>query len=236
MIKEKLKELGIKLVDFANFMEISRPTLDTYIEQYENGIKISKDKYNYIFDNLFKNNFNSKEEFLDCLENYHVLIERDKALGTFELPAQSTDLMISIVDAMKADMSIEMHNEKVYSFINMILRDYRKQAVFIRIAEYFLILNGHCKNTIDDESQKIFLSNFYKFMYDYTQNKLEFNAHYYNMFLKRVDDIKEIISLKEEELKEEIMSKINKEIKVKLDLGISIEDINIDDIFIKLIN
>lgn len=236
MIKEKLKELGIKLVDFANLLEISRPTLDTYIEQYENGIKISKDKYNYIFDNLFKNNFDSKEEFLECLENYHDLIERDKALGTFELPAESTDLMISIVDAMKEDMNLEGYNEKVYSFINMVIRDYRKQEVFTKISEYFLILNGHYEYKEGDEEQKKFLSNFYKFMHEYTQNKLEFKEEYYYKFLKRTDEIRKNVLTKEEELKEEIMSKINKEIKMKLDSGISIEDINIDDIFIKLIN
>lgn len=212
-------------------LEISRPTLDTYIEQYESGIKISKDKYQYIFDNLFKNEFDSKEEFLECLGHYHDLIERDKALGTFELPAESTDLMISIVDAMKEDMDSDGYNEKVYFFINMLIRDYRKQNVFTKIAEYFLMLNGHCEYKEESDEQKIFLSNFYKFMYENTQQKLEFNNEYYQKFLKRTDDIRKNVLTKEEELKEEIMNKINKEIKMKLDLGISIEDI-----FIKLIN
>lgn len=236
MIKEKLKDLGIKVAEFANLLEVSRPTLDNYIEQYENGGKISKDKYQYIFDNLFNNEFDTKEEFLECLQGYHELIERDKALGTFDLSAESTDLMLSIEAAMREDMKSNEYDEKIYSFVNMIIRDYKKQNIFPKIAEYFLVLNGHFEHKEENEDQKIFLSNFYKFMHEYTQHKLDVNIEYYDKFLKRKDEIRKNELKKEEKLKEEIMNKINKEIKLKLDSGISIDNINIEEIFENLVN
>lgn len=39
MIKERLKELEIKITELANYLQISRPTMYKYIEEYDNGNK-----------------------------------------------------------------------------------------------------------------------------------------------------------------------------------------------------
>ena len=48
-IKEKLKEIGIKLSDLARELEVSRPTLNIYIDNFEKGTKIPSEKYQLIF-------------------------------------------------------------------------------------------------------------------------------------------------------------------------------------------
>ena len=57
-IKKKLKdEIKINLSEFAKELEISRPTLNSYIEMFERGEKISSDKHQLIFEKLFLSKF-----------------------------------------------------------------------------------------------------------------------------------------------------------------------------------
>lgn len=44
MIKERLKELDIKITELANYLQISRPTMYKYIELYDIGKKKEVDK------------------------------------------------------------------------------------------------------------------------------------------------------------------------------------------------
>ena len=52
-IKRYLRGIGITQTELANKLHLSRPTLDSYISQYEKTGKLSKKKYELIFDSLF---------------------------------------------------------------------------------------------------------------------------------------------------------------------------------------
>ena len=52
-IKKSLKSLDVKISKLATELGISRPTLDTYIDYFERGIKIPNDVYQSIFEYLF---------------------------------------------------------------------------------------------------------------------------------------------------------------------------------------
>lgn len=39
LLREKIKELDIRIMDLANYMEMSRPTIYKYIEMYETGYR-----------------------------------------------------------------------------------------------------------------------------------------------------------------------------------------------------
>ena len=52
MIKIILKQNNITLVQFANDLNISRPTLDVYIKNYSNGLELSNPLFQKIFDFL----------------------------------------------------------------------------------------------------------------------------------------------------------------------------------------
>ena len=47
-IKRYLRGIGITQTDLANRLHLSRPTLDSYISQYEKTGKLSKKKYELI--------------------------------------------------------------------------------------------------------------------------------------------------------------------------------------------
>lgn len=68
MIKIILKQNNITLVQFANDLNISRPTLDVYIKNYSNGLEISNQVFQKIFDFLFEDTTISNDEFLNKYE------------------------------------------------------------------------------------------------------------------------------------------------------------------------
>lgn len=68
MIKNILRQSGVTLTQFANDLNISRPTLDSYIDSYNLSRKISNVFYNDIFDFLFENPYISVEDFLKRYE------------------------------------------------------------------------------------------------------------------------------------------------------------------------
>lgn len=232
MIKTKLKDINIKLVDFAKMLDISRPTLDNYIQLYESGQKLPKDKYDYIFKNLFSNDIQDKEELIEMLDKYHNLIERDKTLGTFDLSAKSTDLMNSILFNIREDMYTEEYNEKIYIFINMLITSYKKEKVFEDFVDYFLTLNSKIPLSMieEDSEKKIFTSNCFKLMSNYKKKTLTFDTEYYNEFKNRIKSVKATIEKNTEKFREDIMRKVNAEIEARLKIGLDIDDIDIKEI------
>lgn len=62
-IKKSLKTLDVKFSRLASELGISRPTLDTYIEYFEKGIKIPNEAYQRIFEYLFSTEQMTSIEF-----------------------------------------------------------------------------------------------------------------------------------------------------------------------------
>lgn len=229
-VKPKLKSLGITLSECAKKLMISRPTLDSYIDLYENQQPIPQEKYQLIFDRLFSDEINDKETFLSEVDSVHFLIERDKMLGTLELDPQKTDIITSVIAEMKEDMYASDCNTDIYIFINMLIRSYRKNNMFQYLANYFLVLNGQIDiNGINDE-EKRFFSNCYKLFYDELNSLAGTNNDYLDKFYERVESLniekqQQLITLKND-LNDKIAKKISKLMKI----GIDIEDIGINEL------
>lgn len=229
-IKNKLKLLGITLADFANKLGISRPTLDNYIDMYEQNIVIPKEKYQSIFERLFSRDIDNKENFLKILESCHNLIERDRLLGTFELEAGKTDIINSVIEEMKKDMYSNNSDDDIYIFINMCIRSYKREKIFKKIARYFLILNGVKSLDAVAEDEYIYLSNYYKLFYEDKNDLLEINKEYNDLFFKKIKEIKEQGKKKKEMLEKMLIEKVKEKIQDSLSLGIDFEDLKINSI------
>ena len=48
-IKDILKENNVKLIELSNILDISRPTLNSYIDEFEREGKISNKEYDSFF-------------------------------------------------------------------------------------------------------------------------------------------------------------------------------------------
>ena len=60
-IKNILQKNGLTLFGFAEMLNISRPTLNSYIRIFEAGSNIPNEKYQIIFEELFNYNLPEKE-------------------------------------------------------------------------------------------------------------------------------------------------------------------------------
>ena len=73
MVKTILKQNGVTLLQFANDLNISRPTLDVYIKNYDAGIELSNSVFQKIFDFLFEDELDKKEfkEKYEYVKSYY---------------------------------------------------------------------------------------------------------------------------------------------------------------------
>ena len=92
-IKQYLKDVGITQKEFAERIGLSRPTLDTYIDMYEHGQTIPKERYDIIFKRLFDNENNAEKIFFDNLKNLEGLLKRDRQYGTSDLEPKKLRIM-----------------------------------------------------------------------------------------------------------------------------------------------
>ncbi|MCT4631281.1 MAG: hypothetical protein N4A76_00925 [Firmicutes bacterium] len=234
-IKLKLKEVGIKIGEFADALKITRPTLNNYIIAFESNEKISNSKYQFIFEQLFNNRIESKEEFEDMVKHFHKLLERDDLLGTLEFDVKKTDLMTKVIQRIKDDLEEEDYDENIYIFINMIIGNYRKERIFKEFSKYFLYLNDVYDISDIKESEKPFLSNCYKLMHKEKIENLETDNIYYEKFLERIKQIKvESDKIAEEKLKEAVKKKLevkmNERVQELTNMGIDVKDIDFEEI------
>lgn len=208
-IKNNLKELNITQSDFASCLRLSRPTLGAYIEVFEKGEAIQKEKYNIIFHALFDNKL-SKEEFQSKLDTYAYMLERDDKMGVTDLSPTETDKVTTIVNNVIQDLKQGNYSEDIYSFIVMILNNYRREKLFKLLAEYFVALNTDCE--IRDD-QKRYFANFYKMMSTVKNNPDNYNCADYEAFLQRREQVNAERMSHNEELKKAMLEKADKILK-----------------------
>lgn len=232
-IKMKLKEMGIKLFQFAKELDISRPTLDNYIALYEKGEPISTEKYQIIFDNLFDGSITTKDEFIDVLHSFSDMLERDKFLGVKDLSIEQTDLLNKLIELMKDDIEKDDYCKDIYAFVNMLIRSYRDVPTYKRFSNYFLYLNGKkdLSNILDED--KAFYGYCYDLMKKDAENKLGNNSDLYEQFEVRVSEILNKQKKQEEDLTKKVVKEVfdelvRKAIQEKIRQGFDVEDIDID--------
>lgn len=235
-IKRQLKEKGIKLQYLAEELDISRPTLNSYISLYDKGEALPSEKYEIIFDNLFNQNIETKDEFINVLGSFHDLIQRDIVLGVKDFTVEKTDLLNNLIQLMKKDIGTDDYNADIYAFINMLVRSYKEVATYKRFADYFLLLNGKKDITEISDSDKVFYSHCYDLMKKDTENSLEEDSELFSEFEKRVIDIIEAQKKQEEDLSKKVFKEsfdelVREAIQDKIKQGYDVKDINPQELF-----
>ena len=90
-------------------LNISRPTLDTYIELYGAGSKINNPFYHDIFDFLFENPYISESDFIKrytYMRDFYGMSNSDTSMAvsrlksTFELPKTEYIRTIELVESI----------------------------------------------------------------------------------------------------------------------------------------
>lgn len=227
MVKETLKKYGITLIEFAANLNISRPTLDTYIKLYEANQSLPNEKYVVLFDSLFKDDVKSAEEFSEKMKKASYLLERDSVLGTFELDTNKTDILTNIIETAKKDMYKESCDLDLYRFITLFMNSYYDNPVFKYLVKYFLMLNGLIDSDDMSKEDETVLSNYYILFKAQLEDELRLDTSHLSEFKRRIKQIKDEKNEQNQALKQKVYDSISERIEQILSQGIDVNNIDI---------
>ena len=210
-IKDILKENNVKLIELSNILDISRPTLNSYIDEFEREGKISNKEYDSFFKKISKKNYKSKEELLGDINGFRELLVNKKFS---DLLPENLRLLKNIYDKIYEDMKGKDKVVPIYKFIDSAINNYGEDKALSGYINYTLYLNGlkEIKEITTDD--KILVSNIFPIMKKYERSQLKMNDEGLKEFYNRVDEIKKI--------REERYQKFEKALKE----SIKIEKIN----------
>ena len=212
-IKDILKENSVKLTELSNILDISRPTLNSYIDEFEREGKISNKEYDSFFKKISKKNYKSKEELLGDINGFRELLVNKKFS---DLLPENLRLLKNIYDKIYEDMKGKDKVVPIYKFIDSAINNYGEDKALSGYINYTLYLNGlkEIKEITTDD--KILVSNIFPIMKKYEKSQLKMNDEGLKEFYNRVDEIKKV--------REERYQKFEKALKEKLMEEFSIKD------------
>ncbi len=193
-IKKNLKSLDIKISKLATELGVSRPTLDAYIEYYENGQQIPNEGYQKIFEYLFSGEEINSVEFAQRYDYVKRVMLADAKTGAeLSLQAKRENAVVkNIVDILDSG-TLE---EPLVEFINLFINNKDKDLVKA-IYYYFNFTNGFIdlSNVDVEEKNKALFSQLSKLFNDYQNDSIELLPDYYEQIVeknKRIFDKKKI--------------------------------------------
>lgn len=222
-VRSMLQKNGITLFNFAEMMNISRPTLNSYIKIFESGSHIPNEKFQIIFEELFNYNL-SETEFRKRLIKYRDMIQRDKAMGVLELEADATDLFTSVMDNIKKDFSSSNYDEKLYVFINMLISNYKNEECFSHLVRYFLVLNDVISYQEVNFEEDSYILHYFSVFENDKKNNLIYDAKLEKRFIARIEEINKIKRKSVSEYKKNLIDLLDEEIGNLKDIGLEVTE------------
>lgn len=169
MIKAVLKRNNILLSEFADSLNISRPTLDVYIRNYDSGGRLSNNLFQKIFDFLFSDAQMSKEDFqkryVYVIENYgkrtdmssysQSIVQTSSGETNIENRAQA------VYDVLGEDLVLERFSKDEYNVLAKLLM--KDSGLLHCIFKYFLLWKGKISLSGLSELEKMMSINLFLF-------------------------------------------------------------------------
>ena len=169
MIKAVLKRNNILLSEFADSLNISRPTLDTYIRNYDSGVRLSNNLFQKIFDFLFSDAQMSREDFerryTYVIENYGKKTDMSSysqsAPQTSSGETNGVNRAQAVFDVLGEDLILERFTQDEYNILAKLLM--KDSGLLHCIFKYFLLWKGKVKLTDLNEPEKVMAINLFMF-------------------------------------------------------------------------
>lgn len=215
-IKDILKENNVKLIELSNILDISRPTLNSYIDEFEREGKISNKEYDSFFKKISKKNYKSKEELLGDINGFRELLVNKKFS---DLLPENLRLLKNIYDKIYEDMKGKDKVVPIYKFIDSAINNYGEDKALSGYINYTLYLNGlkEIKEITTDD--KILVSNIFPIIKKYEKSQLKMNDEGLKEFYNRVDEIKKIREERYQKFEKALKEKLMKELSIKDELN-----------------
>ena len=183
-IKEQLKSIDVRISKLANGLEISRPTLDSYIYLYERGEKIPNEKYQEIFDYLFSEDNSSAIVFAQKYDYVkRIMLSEVKNGMQDEATAKRRSFLSNSIIACLNDENTKI---EMLEFIFLLMRSAEKPAIKLFI-EYICLSNGVTDwgDKEMNDTEKAYFSSLSEFFDAFKSGNLKIDQNRINDLLKR---------------------------------------------------
>lgn len=223
-IKEYLKSIHMTQKELADRLGLSRPTLDTYIQMFQMDEPLPRDKYQVVFEQLFRKPLKEDKEFRETLDKYALFLKQEQVLGTNDMSTEASYIMSLVTQEIKKDLSKNDSNIDIYVFINLLICNYRKNPILMQLVEYFLLLYSRKNVTDIAEDDKVFLSNYHRLLQN--KEKMVFQPKAFDDLLEYANKSKKVNAMAKEQIQQQMLQKLETKMKQLTDAGI---DINSDE-------
>ena len=118
MIKERLKELDIKITELANYLQLSRPTVYKFIELYDNNDKAEINKSICdLFDYIEENELIGKNNVINYIINKMSLVKNSDNENINSLISDIKDYIFSNQESEKTQLIKKIINTSQYDLL-----------------------------------------------------------------------------------------------------------------------
>ena len=205
MVKNILKRNNILLSQFAADLNISRPTLDSYIRNFENRIPIQNALFRKIFDFLFSqitiDNAEFQKRYSYVISNYGA---KHDSIGRNSL------------DRILKDGSIYnyLSEEDINSLGNLIIN---KDNLLIQLIKVERLIKKEISLNLNSEKEKMILVGLYEISEKLKKDDFSYNLDVYQKLLSVLNQNENTTSIQNDD----IIAKINEAIVNSLTIRIS---------------
>lgn len=215
-IKDILKENNVKLIELSSILNISRPTLNSYIDEFEKEGKISNKEYDSFFKKILKKTYACREELFEDINEFKEFLIKKK-YGDF-LP-ENLNLLQSIYNKIYNDMKGKNKVVAIYKFLESAINNYGEDKALSGYINYTLYLNGLKDIKEITANDKILVSNIFPIMKKYEKSELEINDEGLKDFYSRVAEIKKVRETRYQKFEKVLKEKLMKELSLKDELN-----------------
>ncbi len=171
VIKRQLKKYHITLTQFSDDFNISRPTLNTYIDYYENNQELPSDVFQRIFDYLFNEESIDEAEFNEryryVQDYYYRKYTNRGANDLLGYSRQSERNYNSLLMTIQKDMVEKNISDLKFMLINYILKNDEEQLD--QYIDFYLSFYGAKKFNVSKYRDNKLIVLLYKAMQDKNQ-------------------------------------------------------------------
>ena len=215
-IKDILKENNVKLTEISNILNISRPTLNSYINEFEREGKIPNKEYDSFFKKISERNYKSREELLEDIERFKMALINKRFS---DLLPENLKLLQSIYDKIYEDMKGKNEVIAIYKFINSAINNYGEDRALSGYINYTLYLNGLKEIKEITAEDEILVSNIFPVMKKYEKSQLKMNDEGLKEFYSRVEEIKKNREERYQKFEKILKEKLMRELSTKDELN-----------------
>lgn len=233
MIKLTLKKNNITLSQFAQDLNISRPTLDSYISAYDSGNQLVNSLYQEIFDFLFEDSSISDTEFANrytYMKSYYY-----SSSGAFSFNKSDNEqkdeysiLLDEISDLVKKERdSKTLSISTLKSIVDIMETDATEVTDYTKFIAYLKGLRK-VESLSEDERKRLYF--FYQSERSYNHPKTTVDDRVFERYIEECNRNYIETTQKAKKIKDALDEKITNLIKSELSKARDNDDINLENV------